>query len=389
MPSATPAAMRERAHLVEDPGLPPGWRRRRLLAWTMVVVVLMAAGAYVELTDRVSQHTSTGPQDNSAATSTQTVTRRSLSQTTSVPGTLGYAGDYTVLGQAEGTVTWLPQVGRVIHRGRVLYRVDGHPVVLLYGSTPAYRTLAVGVTAGRDVAELNHDLVALGYVAKSAVAGAWDEFSWATGAGVERLQDHLGVDQTGQLALGDDVVLPAAARVTRRLAKLGGPAGGPVLSATATRRQITVDLDAAQQSEVKAGDRVTITLPNNQTTPGKVSSMGKVANPPSPSGSGGPSNGTPTVTVHIRPTRPADTGRLDQAPVQVAITGATVHHVLAVPVNALVALSGGGYAVEVVGSGGAHRLVRVRLGLFDDAAGLVQVSGSRLAAGQRVVVPAP
>jgi hypothetical protein len=158
-----------------------------------------------------------------------------------------------------------------------------------------------------------------------------------------------------------------------------------VLSATATRRQITVDLDASQQSEVKAGDRVTIILPNNQTTPGKVTSMGKVANPPSSSGSG---DSTPTVTVHIRPTHPADTGRLDQAPVQVAITSATVHHVLAVPVNALVALSGGGYAVEVVGSGGAHRLVRVHLGLFDDAAGLVQVSGSGLAAGQRVVVPA-
>jgi hypothetical protein len=260
-------------------------------------------------------------------------------------------------------------------------------VVLLYGSTPAYRPLAAGAAAGRDVAELNHDLVALGYLDKSAVAWAWDEFSWATRAGVERLQDHLGVDQTGQLALGDYVFLPAAARVTRRSAELGGPAAGPVLRATATRRQITVDLDASQQSEVKAGDRVTITLPNNQTTPGKVTSIGKVANPPSSSGAGGPSDGTPTVTVHIRPTRPDDTGRLDLAPVQLAITSATVHHVLAVPVNALVALSGGGYAVEVAGSG-AHRLVRVRLGLFDDAAGLVQVSGSGLAAGQRVVVPA-
>jgi hypothetical protein len=29
----------------------------------------------------------------------------------------------------------------------------------------------------------------------------------------------------------------------------------------------------------------------------------------------------------------------------------------------------------------------VRLGLFDDAAGMVQVSGPGLAAGQRVVVP--
>jgi hypothetical protein len=69
----------------------------------------------------------------------------------------------------------------------------------------------------------------------------------------------------------------------------------------------------------------------------------------------------------------------------VAITNQTVHNVLAVPVTALLALPGGGYAVEVAAAGGAHRLVRVIPGLFDDAAGLVQVSGSGLAAGQRVV----
>jgi hypothetical protein len=44
--------------------------------------------------------------------------------------------------------------------------------------------------------------------------------------------------------------------------------------------------------------------------------------------------------------------------------------------------------VEVVGTGRIHRLVPVSLGLFDDADGMVQVTGSGLAAGQRVVVPA-
>ena len=47
----------------------------------------------------------------------------------------------------------------------------------------------------------------------------------------------------------------------------------------------------------------------------------------------------------------------------------------------------GGYAVEVAGAGGVHHLVGVQLGLFDDADGLVQVTGSGLAAGTRVVVP--
>ncbi|HEY1515145.1 MAG TPA: hypothetical protein VGF91_01920, partial [Solirubrobacteraceae bacterium] len=81
------------------------------------------------------------------------------------------------------------------------------------------------------------------------------------------------------------------------------------------------------------------------------------------------------------------TGSVDQALVDVAITDQTVRNVLAVPVNALLARAGGGYAVEEVAGDGTHHLVRVTPGLFDDAAGMLQVSGPGLAAGQRVVVP--
>jgi hypothetical protein len=81
-------------------------------------------------------------------------------------------------------------------------------------------------------------------------------------------------------------------------------------------------------------------------------------------------------------------GKWDQAPVQVGITTASVPDALTVPVAALLAQSGGGYAVEVVGAGQSNHLVTVSLGLFDDADGLVQVTGSGLAAGEKVVVPA-
>jgi multidrug efflux pump subunit AcrA (membrane-fusion protein) len=145
---------------------------------------------------------------------------------------------------------------------------------------------------------------------------------------------------------------------------------------------VTVNLDAAQQTEVTAGDQVTITLPGGQTTPGVVSSVGKVATQPSP----GTSGSTPTIIVKVTATDPKAAGGLDQAPVQVSITTGRVSNALVVPVTALLAQAGGGYAVEVAGPRGNH-LVAVSPGMFDSADGLVQVTGSGLSAGQHVVVP--
>jgi hypothetical protein len=177
------------------------------------------------------------------------------------------------------------------------------------------------------------------------------------------------------------------------------------MQGTSTARQVQVALDSSQQTEVAVGDKVGITLPKNHTTPGVVSSVRAVATCPSSSGSSGSSSSsaapgkdtcssgssgsvTPTITVDITPSDPAATGRWDQAPVQVGITTASVHGALVVPVTALLAQSDGGYAVEVVGGRASNHLVPVSLGLFDDADGLVQVTSSRLAAGQEVVVPA-
>jgi hypothetical protein len=402
MSGGTTPATSERAEFVESGGgLPGGLPPRRCWSrWVIVVVVLvlLAAGALVVIRgvfDGGGGSSGSGSGGNGSATALATVTHRSLSEQRQVNGTLGYAGSYTVLGQAPGRVTWLPAVGRVVRQGQVLYRVDEAPVVLLYGATPAYRALAEGATAadvtGADVAQLNHDLVALGYVDSAAVDAAWDAFNWATKAGVEKLQNHLGVDQSGTLSLGEVVFLPTAARVTTLQASLGAPATGPVLQASSTARTASVALDADLQSEVRAGDRVTITLPDGSTTPGRVTSVGKVATVPSNNSgnnSGGADSSTPTVPVHIRLTHPQAAGSLDQAPVLVAITSRTVHNVLAVPVNAMLALAGGGYAVEVANPDGTRHLVPVSPGLFDDAAGLVQVTGSGLAAGQHVVVPA-
>jgi hypothetical protein len=244
---------------------------------------------------------------------------------------------------------------------------------------------------GPDVQQLNAALVALGFATTAQLDPSSDEFGAATKAAVEKLQASLGeptAAQNGVLALGSIVFLPSAARITKipQQVTVGGPAQpGMILQATSTSRLVTIALDAAQQSEVKPGDAVTITLPDHRTTPGVVFSVGTVATTPSNDNQG--SSSTPTITVDVLPTSPAATGNLDQAPVQVSITTATVNNALVVPVTALLSLAGGGYGVETVGADGVHHIVPVTPGLFDDGDGLVQVSGTGIAAGQHVVVP--
>lgn len=359
--------------------------RRRLAAGLAVACVAVA----VLLVARPFRSQARDPgAANRVATSFTTVERRSLSSQAQVSGTLGYSGSYAIVNQASGTYTWLPGTGSVVKPGDVLYRVDAKPVFLLRGHTPAYRALSAGMS-GADVRALNASLVELGYATRAQLDPASDDFGWATKYALERLQQHLGVAQTGSLALGAAVFLPRAARITSVSATLGGAAApGPMGRATSTAREVVVSLDADQQGAIRAGDRVDITLADSRTTRGVVSRVGRVATASSADQGATPgSDAAPTVNVYVRPLHPRATGRLDQAPVQVAITTSTVRHALVVPVAALLARATGGYAVEVAGAGRARRLVPVRVGLFDDANGLVQVSGA-LSGGQRVVIPA-
>lgn len=391
--------------------LSPRRRRRRYLLAGGVIVIAGGTATGLAGTGAIgaSSPSKQGLAGTADPTSLSVVTRRELSAQTQVSATLGYAGTYTVVNQDPGsaasssppspgtsssTYTALPAVGQVISQGEALYAVNGEPVILLYGAVPAYRSLSEGLT-GTDIEQLNADLVALGYASSSALDPTSGYFGSETISALERLQAHLGVSQTGTLGLGQAIFLPTAARVTSVTAVLGGPAqsGSSVLQATSTRRQVSIALDASERSEVAVGEPVVITLPNNTTTPGVVSSVGTVATTPSSAQSGPASPGssnsgsTPTITVLVNPTEPAATGDWDQAPVTVTITTGSVSNVLVVPVVALVALPDGGYAVEVVGPADTRQLVHVSLGLFDDADGLVQVTGSGLEAGQIVVVP--
>ena len=353
----------------------------------LVVVVLVAAGvAGAALAGVFRSSRSPAGATSAYRTSTAVVTRRTLVSQTTLNATLEYAGSFTVTGKGSGTLTWLPPLGRVIRQGGVLWRVDNAvPVILLYGKVPLWRALAEGVT-GQDVAQLNHDLVALGYANRADITAlGWDYFGWDTKYALQQLQLAVGMTTaagtaTGSLALGQAVFEPSALRVTTLTGSLGNPALGGIFTATGARQVVVISLDASQQGEVKAGDTVSVTLPDGSTTAGVISSVGKVATTSA--------SGSATVTVDVTLKHPPVARRWSQAPVTVTITTGRAPDVLVVPVNALLATTSGRYTVEVAGAGGRHHLVKVTTGVFDDAAGLVQVSGSGLHAGQRVVVPA-
>jgi peptidoglycan hydrolase-like protein with peptidoglycan-binding domain len=327
-------------------------------------------------------------------TGTAAVKRTDVVQRQQVTGTLGFEGGFTVVGQAAGgTLTRLPAPGTVLTRGRAVYEVDGAGVPLWYGARPAWRELRLGMPDGPDVRQLEGNLVALGFDPDRRVS-VDAHFSRATAAAVRRWQRAGGRPRTGAVALGQVVFLPGPIRVTSVGATLGAPVepGAPVLAVSSTRPVVTVALNPAFQQLVRRGNRVEVFLPDGATTPGTVTGIGRAAVLSDPQGDGqdggqggGPEQATITVTVGLA--EPRAVRGLDQAPVQVAIVSQARRGVLAVPIAALLAQPGGGYAVQVVGGTGGGR-VPVRAGLFDERAGLVEVGGPGLAEGTRVEVPA-
>jgi hypothetical protein len=356
-----------------------GPRRRRLLAVVAgLAVAAAAAGGWAVLADRSSN-------DDGAAAAPATVTapveRTTLVDRERYDGTLGYDDPRTLAAGARGTLTALHEEGATVKRGQTLFRVDQRPLTLFYGTVPLYRTLQEGVADGTDVKQLEQNLDALGYGTDMTVDPT---FTAATAEAVRDWQADRALEETGAVDAGQVVFLSGKVRVGEHKASVGSgvqPAA-PVLEVSSTTRVATVELPADDASIATPGDRVDVELPGGRTVKGSISEVGKVAKAAAAAEG---EQADPTITVTIKVESSRVTGDLDQAPVKVAFVKQRKQEVLAVPVTALVALAEGGYAVELA-EGGSTRLVGVETGLF--AGGKVEVAGSGLRQGQRVVVPA-
>ena len=350
-------------------------RRAHALAGGAAAVAVIGAGL-VGLADGDSGRPSAA---RASAGESATVERRDLVDREDVDGTLGYADTVTLVAGASGTITRLRPPGAIVRRGGVLYWLDDAPAAfLLYGRLPAWRDFQPGMEDGADVRQLERNLRALGCDpdGEMDVDGDWD---WSTTAALLRFQEARGLTEDGTLARGEVVFRRGATRIGEARAEVGQSAapGRELATVSSTERRVTVDLEATRQRLARKGDTVTVELPTGRTVTGRIAEVGKVAEQPA-----GDDDGEPTIEVTIALRGKAARGSgLDQAPVDVGFAVDRRTGVLAVPVKALLARQGGGFAVEVV-ERGAHRFVDVEPGLYADD--YVEVEGE-LREGQTVV----
>ncbi|WP_436522901.1 efflux RND transporter periplasmic adaptor subunit [Actinoplanes sp. HUAS TT8] len=348
--------------------------------WTTAAVAgaLVAAGVtmYVLLggLPKAEEPAQAGASDLPA--STADVTKATLVDKESHDGSLGYGDTSALATRLSGTVTWMPATGATVGRGRPLYKVDSTPVVLMYGTLPAYRSLSSG-DKGTDVKQLEQNLWALGYRGFTVDS----TYTAATADAVEDWQEDLGLDETGTVDLGRVVFKPSAVRIDSRTAEPGAVAqpGTEILQTSGTGRVATVKLDVADQRLAKKGAKVDVTLPDGSTVAARIADVETTVE------QSDEPNGQDETKINVTVGFAKAPAGLNAASVSVLFVASQRENVLTVPVNALLALAEGGYGLQVV-DGNTTSIVAVETGLFAD--GRVEVSGNGIAEGTKVGVPA-
>ena len=310
---------------------------------------------------------------------TAVAARGDLTEEIRVQGTLGYSTPRDLGSALAGTVTATTAAGTTVTAGGELFRVDDSPVVLMRGDLPAWRDLTAGMTAGNDVLQLEQNLAALGLF----TATPDTTFTAATTRAVTAWQKSLGLARTGTIELGRVVFSPADVRIATAKATVGDENSPAVVSVTDTRKEVQALVEPSQQSLAEVGSTVTVLLPSGLATTGTVDAAGA---PVEAEGTAGP---TLKVPLTITLTDPDAAAELTNVSVSVLLSQVRAEDALLVPVAALLAQPGGGFAVEVVtpsAPGGEPTTQRVPVDLGTFANGQVVIAGGELSAGDTVAV---
>ena len=321
---------------------------------------------------------------------TTAIVQTDLIERETFAGVLRFADPQILTTSIAGTVTAVSEIGTLFGLGDTVVEIDGQPVVLFYGDRPMWRTLALfgpdgGEIAGPDVLQLERNLTELGYPTLCDeeeeipdLSAPDDVFDEDTIRLVQDWRDDAGLPVGDFVEFGRIMYLPSGVRVARILADRGtlvGP-GAPILEVSAGAQEVFVQLPVDKRDLIEVGASVRVTLPDDAVAVATVTEIGSVVSYFEEDSPG-------VIEVSIVLDDPSLGADFDESPVDVEIISNEVIAALAVPVNALLALAEGGYALEVE-RGGATSLVAVDAGIYVD--GLVEVSGE-IAAGDIVVVP--
>jgi hypothetical protein len=154
-----------------DGPAPRGHGRMRVAA-----IAALALGAVATLTVIRSGGGAAEETERKHVANTALVERRTLRETITSPGSLGYGASSRLAAGRAGTITRLPREGGTVEPGGVLHSIDNQPVVLLRGRLPAWRAFESGMSDGPDVRQLERNLKTLGHFTGSPNA----HFDWHT-----------------------------------------------------------------------------------------------------------------------------------------------------------------------------------------------------------------
>lgn len=348
-------------------GLVLRFRATRL--WAVGIAVALAVAAVTSVGLWAATHDTGGAPGASIRLSTVQVRLGTIVNKVDSGATLqGAPVPLAALAQQPGTVTSVAPAGSKIAAGDVLYVIDDQPTVLLYGSIPAWESFSPGMASGPDVEELQQNLIALGYGVGIVANG---EYSYQTEAAVEVFTKAVGLPKGDQLALGSVLFEPGAVIVSAAKVLPGTlvNSGSAIVDLQLDSPRVVAT--ASNTSGIVIGTTALVkTSTSSVPLQGTVSSVTAAAN----------SQNAVVITL-ITP--PADLSLADTA-VFVQFDVQVVRNAYIVPVAALIATVGGGYALQPAGDHNDQNLIAVKVGVVDAIDGLAQVTGARLRQGLRV-----
>jgi multidrug efflux pump subunit AcrA (membrane-fusion protein) len=359
------------------------------LAIIGLVVSLMVKSPQQQILDSQAQYTQiTAPVDQ------KILQKKLIARATVNPA--GSQNIYTFLQASPSIVTGVfVSNGDEVHNGELLAEISGRPIMLFQGQTPAYRTI-MPEDNGKDVAELQTDLINLGY--SNSQSGTYDDSTQRAISGYYASLGYSLPDNNGKayIPMGELTFASTLPSSVQKLS-LGGVgdvaktsssimelnSGGFLAKASITQDQkeglqpgMPVILNDDINNRKTSGKITSIDLVKNQDTDGQTGStdMSGLAGLDSSVTGTDDSNSNGGYTITVKPNKSLDSSwnNIDVAlEISIASTGGAV---LCVPQTAVKVNTDSQNYITIKKSDGSTKDVTVQTGLIGD--GFIEIKNT-------------